>query len=34
MEKGGREGDRGEGWRQGRRETEVRDGDREGGRQR
>ena len=30
----GREGDRGEGWRQGWRETEVRDGDREGRRQR
>ena len=30
----GREGDRGEGWTQGGRETEVRDGDRDGGRQR
>ena len=30
--KTGREGDRGEGWRQGGREIEVRDGDREGDR--
>ena len=29
-----KEGDRGKGWRQGGWETEVRDGDREGGRKR